>query len=104
MSKQAPPFAFFFLHAATVWPIGVVGLALGSNLVRAGIAVHQVAGIIAAMNLAFTLEFLWGPLVDSSLTRKSWNAFGAAVTFACLLAMFVVPWRQSTIPILVALT
>jgi predicted MFS family arabinose efflux permease len=104
MSKQAPPFAFFFLHAATGWPIGVVGLALGSSLVRAGIAVHQVAGILAAVSLAFTFEFLWGPLVDSSLTRKSWNAFGAAVTFACLLAMFVVPWRQSTIPLLIALT
>ena len=103
MSKQAPPFAFFFLHAATVWPVGVVSLALGSSLVRAGIAVHQVAGIIAAMSLAFTFEFLWGPLVDCSLTRKSWNAFGAAVTFTCLLTMFVVPWRQSTIPVLVAL-
>ena len=94
---------FFFLHAATVWPIGVVGLALGSSLVRTGIAVHQVATIIAAMSLAFTLEFLWGPLVDSSFTRKTWNAFGATVTFACLLAMFAVPWRQSSVPLLALL-
>lgn len=103
LEKQAPPFAFFFLHAAAVWPIGVVSLALGSRLVRSGIAVHQVAVILAAMSLAFTFEFLWGPLVDSSLTRKSWNVLGATVAFACLLAMFIVPWRQSTIPLLVSL-
>ena len=103
LPKQAPPFAFFFLHAAAVWPIGVVSLALGSSLVRSGIAVHQVAVIIAAMSLAFTCEFLWGPLVDSSLTRKSWNGLGTSLALACLLAMFVVPWRQSTIPLLVAL-
>lgn len=64
---------------------------------------HQVATIIAAMSLAFTLEFIWGPLVDSSFTRKTWNVLGATVAFACLLAMFALPWRQSSVPLLALL-
>ena len=103
MPKQTPLFAFFFLHAASVWPIGIISLALGSSLVRTGIAVHHVATIVAATSLAFTLEFLWGPLIDASLTRKIWNVIGVGITFACLLAMFAVPWRGSTVALLVSL-
>ena len=35
--RTCPPFVFFFLHACTAWPVGVVGLALSSSLVRAGV-------------------------------------------------------------------
>lgn len=103
LPRQTPSIVFFFLHAAAVWPIGVVSLALGSSLVRTGIAVHQVATIVAATSLAFTLEFLWGPLIDASLTRKTWNAIGVSITFVCLFAMFAVPWRESTVVVLVSL-
>ena len=103
VTRQARPWMFFFLHTATVWPIGVVSLALGTTLVRAGVAVHQVAAIISAMSLAFTFEFAWGPVVDSSLTRKRWSVLGAFVAFACLLAMFIVPWRTSSVSVLTTL-
>jgi hypothetical protein len=72
VKKCAPPFAFFFLHLCTAWPVGVVGLALASSLVKAGVSVHQAAGIIAAATLAFTFEFLWAPMVDALLTRRVW--------------------------------
>jgi hypothetical protein len=103
VTKQAPPFTFFFLHTATVWPIGVVNLALASNLVRAGVSVRHVATLVAATSLAFTFEFVWAPLVDSSLTRKTWYALGAATMCACLLAMFVVRWEAGAVPALTAL-
>lgn len=104
MTKQAPPFAFLFLHTATVWPIGVVGLALANSLVRAGVSVHQVAAIVAATSLAFTFEFVWAPLVDSSLTRKAWYMIGAAIMCACLMAMFVIPWKESAVEALTVLS
>lgn len=103
MTKRAPPFTFFFLHTATVWPIGVVSLALANNLVRAGVAVHQVAAIVAATSFAFTLEFVWAPLVDSSFTRKIWYAIGATVMCACLIAMFVIPWKEAAVQTLILL-
>src|SRR5260370_32372908 len=103
VTKKAPPFTFFFLHAATVWPIGVVNLALASNLVRAGVSVKHVATMVAATSLAFTFEFVWAPLVDSSLTRKAWYALGAAIMCACLFAMFVIRWEVAAVPALTAL-
>jgi PAT family beta-lactamase induction signal transducer AmpG len=103
VTKQAPPFAFFFLHTATVWPIGVVSLALANNLVRAGVSVRQVAAIVAATTLAFTFEFVWAPLVDSSLTRKVWYAIGAVIMCACLVAIFTIPWKETAVQTLILL-
>jgi PAT family beta-lactamase induction signal transducer AmpG len=103
MPKQAPPFAFFFLHLAAVWPIGVVSLALANSLVRAGVSVRYIATIVAVMSLAFTLEFVWAPMVDSSLSRKVWYAVGAAIMCLCLFAMFLVPWNANAVPVLTVL-
>jgi PAT family beta-lactamase induction signal transducer AmpG len=103
VTKQAPPFSFFFLHLSTVWPIGVVGLALASSLVRAGVSVRHVAVIVAATSLAFTFEFIWAPLVDGSLSRKTWYAAGVAIMCGCLLAMFTVRWNATAVPVLTLL-
>jgi PAT family beta-lactamase induction signal transducer AmpG len=103
VTKQAPPLSFFFLHLTTVWPIGVVGLALASSLVRAGVSVRHVAAIVAATSLAFTFEFVWAPLVDGSLSRKTWYAAGAAIMCVCLLAMFAVRWNATAVPVLTLL-
>jgi MFS family permease len=103
LSPAAPPYAFFFLHVCTAWPVGVVGLALASNLVNAGLAVHDVAGIIAASNLAFTLEFLWAPLVDSSLTRRQWFVIGALLMAGCLVALLLVDPGIASLPMMIGL-
>ncbi len=100
MTKKAPPFAFFFLHVCLAWPTGVVGLALGSSLARVGVPVHSVSAIVAAASLAFTLEFVWAPIVDASLTRRAWFVIGAGAMGACLFAMLVLPWNAGAVPIL----
>lgn len=102
-SKRAPPFAFFFLHVCTAWPVGVVGLALGSSLVGAGVSVHHSAGIIAAATLAFTLEFLWAPMVDACWTRRRWYVGGAAVMCICLAALLIAPRNSASVPLMTAL-
>jgi Major Facilitator Superfamily len=101
--RTCPPFAFFFLHACTAWPTGVVGLALGSSLVKAGVPVHQAAGIIAATSLAFTLEFVWAPMVDACLTRRLWYVGGSTVMCAGLAALLIAPWTAASVPLMTAL-
>ncbi len=85
------PMLFFFLHVCTAWPVGVVGLALGSSLVKAGVPVQQTATIITASTLAFTVEFLWAPIVDSSFTRRTWYLAGATMMCACLAMLLDIP-------------
>ncbi len=102
-SGSCPPLTFFFLHACTAWPVGVIGLALSSSLVTAGVGVQRVGAIIAASTLAFTLEFLWAPMVDSSLTRRRWFLNGTAVMCACIVALLIAPWRATAVPLLTLL-
>ena len=102
-ATSCSPILFFFLHVCTAWPIGVVGLALASSLVKAGVPVQQTATIIAASALAFTLEFAWAPLVDSSFTRRAWYLLGAVVMCACLAALLVAPWNPAWVSALTAL-
>jgi hypothetical protein len=101
--RSCPPFAFFFLHVCTAWPVGVVGLALGSSLVNAGVPIHQAAGIIAAMSLAFTLEFVWAPMVDACLTRRRWYVGGATVMCGCLGTLLITPWNATSVPLMTVL-
>lgn len=102
-ATSCPPVLFFFLHVCTAWPVGVVGLALASSLVKAGVPVQQTATIIAASSLAFTLEFVWAPLVDSSFTRRAWYMGGAAIMCVGLAALLIAPWTLAWVPGLTAL-
>jgi MFS family permease len=83
--------------------VGVIGLALGSRLVKDGVSVQQAAAIIAASTLAFTFEFLWAPMVDSSLTRRRWFIAGAGAMCACLAALLLAPWDRTSVPLMTAL-
>jgi PAT family beta-lactamase induction signal transducer AmpG len=103
MNRSAPPFSFFFLHTCTAWPIGVIALALGSSLVRAGVSVRDASQIIAVTSLAFTFGFVWAPLVDASLTRKLWYLAGSIVMGACLAAVLVAPWNVASVGTLTVL-
>lgn len=103
-APSCAPTLFFFLHVCTAWPVGVVGLALGSSLVKAGVPVQQTATIIAASVLPFTLEFVWAPLVDSSFTRRAWYVAGATIMCACLALLLVAPWNHVWVPALATLT
>jgi hypothetical protein len=94
---------FFFLHVCTAWPVGVVGLALASSLVKAGLPVQQTATIVAASILPFTLEFVWAPVVDSSFTRRTWYVAGATMMCVCLALLLVAPWNPIWVPALTTL-
>jgi len=103
-SRHAPPYAFGLLHVCTGWPVGIVSLVLGNRLTALGVPVHRTATIITAAWLAFSLEFLWAPLVDSTFNRKGWYTAGAALMCASLALLLMAPWASSAVPLLTALT
>ena len=103
LERKCPPGAFFFLHVCTAWPVGVIGIALGSSLVKSGVVVHQTATIIAASTLAFTLEFAWAPIVDASLTRQLWYVTGAASMSIALAWLILAPWNAASVPLMTTL-
>jgi MFS family permease len=102
MTRRAPPWSFFWLHCAA-WPVSVVDLALASTMVSASVPVQQVAGIIAAVSLAYALEIIWAPIVDAAFTRRRWYVAGAGLMCACLAGLLVAPWHASSVPLLTGL-
>ncbi len=102
-ARRAKPYTFAFLHVCTGWPYGIIGLVVGNRLTAAGVPVRQTAAMVAAATLAFSLEFLWAPLVDATLTRRRWYIGGAALMCGCLAVLLSAPWRPDTMSLLTAL-
>jgi PAT family beta-lactamase induction signal transducer AmpG len=81
------PFYIFFLTQPTGISQGFVTVALPYLLVHNGFSVAQAAGIIAIGFSANVWRFVWGPLVDISLTLKKWFWIGLLVYTASLLLL-----------------
>lgn len=103
MARRAPPSAFFWLHWAA-WPVGVIGGAMAAALATAGLPIKQISEIVGAASLAFSLEIIWAPMVDSAFTRRGWCVAGSIVMCCCLAGLLMVPWERSSVPLLIALT
>ena len=77
-ARYAHPIAFLFL----ILPFGAMGgyltVAVAYRLAQAGLAVDEIAALVAVALIPQTWKFLWAPVVDTTLTRKSWYLLGAA--------------------------
>src|SRR5215472_12810373 len=102
MNRRAPPWAFFWLHWAT-WPVGAVDVAMANSLVRAGVPVEQVSRLVAAVGLAFSLEVIWGPVVDSAFTKRRWCIAGTVLMCVGQATLLVLPWNTASMPLLTLL-
>jgi MFS transporter, PAT family, beta-lactamase induction signal transducer AmpG len=90
--QRAPPYTFSLLHLCTSWPVGIVTLVIGNRLTALGVPVNKTAAMIAAAYFAFSLEFVWAPLVDSTLTRRHWFAGGVLLMCLSLATLVMAPW------------
>src|SRR5258708_10563540 len=81
-----------WLFSLLILPLGVsVGFKftpLPFLLAQAGVSVYQVASIASLVHLPATLMFLWAPLVDVKLRRRTWLMIGAIATALFLCAAF----------------
>src|ERR1700746_1521578 len=103
MSRRAPPAAFFWLHWAA-WPVGVIGGAMAAALAAAGLPIKQISEIVGVASLAFSLEIIWAPMVDSAFTRRGWCIAGSIAMCCCLASLLMAPWQPSSVPLLIVLT
>ncbi len=66
--------------------IGINSTALPFLLAKAGLRVDAIAGISSILNLPGVLVFVWAPLVDTRLRRRTWLALATVATsvFVCV--------------------
>ena len=85
--KFINPFVIFFLVFPGGISLGFVSVALPYLLTRQGFSVAETAGIIAIGFSANLWRFIWGPIVDISLSLKKWYWIGLVACIATLLLL-----------------
>jgi len=95
----APPFfALVFLPCGI--KAGFVGVTLGYLLAHGGVSVAAIAGIGALVLLPSTWQFLFGPLIDMSLTPKRWYLVAVGALSLLLAAFALTPLDVASVPLL----
>jgi MFS family permease len=79
---------------------GYVTVALAYLFSQAGIPISQVAALVAMSLAPHTWKFAWAPLVDTTLSRKTWYLIASVVSAAGILATAVFPIKASSLPML----
>jgi MFS family permease len=77
---------------------------MANALATAGLPVKQISEVVGAASLAFSLEIIWAPMVDSAFKRRGWFVAGSIVMSCCLASLLMVPWQSSSVPLLIVLT
>jgi MFS family permease len=84
-----------FIYLVLILPFGVssgyVTVTLAYQLAQGGLDAAQIAAVVAADLFPQTWKFLWAPVTDTTLTRKTWYLIGATLTAAGILACGMVP-------------
>ncbi len=98
------PFVWLVLYFPLGLANGFPAVALGYLGSRAGLDVSAIAGIVGMTFVGGGWKFLWAPIGDYTLSRKTWYLISIASISIGLLAMVVIPLNRSTAPVLSALT
>ena len=85
-------------------PFGVMGgylsVAIAYLYTKAGISVGQVAALVALSLAPHTWKFLWAPIADTTLSRKTWYLITSVLSAVGILATGILPARASSLPML----
>lgn len=79
---------------------GFTGVVLAYLATQRGLTVEEGASLIAAGMLPHTGKFLWAPLVDMTLSRRTWYAISSALCAVGILAMAAIPLGPDTLHLL----
>ena len=98
-SGRAQPWAWAILYLPFGVSNGYVTVTLAWLLSHAGASVAAIAALGAAALAPNTWKVLWAPLVDTTLTARTWFWLGAVATGASLLAIAFLPLTVSLLPL-----
>jgi PAT family beta-lactamase induction signal transducer AmpG len=101
-TRHAHPIAFLFLILPFGAMSGYLTVAVAYRLSQAGLGVDQIAGLVAVAFIPQTWKFLWAPVVDTTLGRKTWYLLGAGFSAVGIFLTGVLPASAQSLPALYA--
>jgi MFS transporter, PAT family, beta-lactamase induction signal transducer AmpG len=91
------PWLYTFLIAPdAVIALGLIGGGLGYLLRDEGVSPARAASLVAVLTLPHALYFLWGPVTDFWMRRRTWLLLAAFASALTLLAAFDQPRLSSS--------
>ena len=81
---------------------GYLSVAIGYQLTQAGVSVEDVAALVAASYIPQTWKFLWAPVADMTLSRKTWYLLAGLVSALGIFVTGAVPADAASLPLLYA--
>ncbi len=96
--KPPHPAVYLVLYLPYGAAGGYVTISLAWLLSHAGASVAAVAGLAGMVLLPNTWKVLWAPLIDTTLTSKTWYAIGIVLTGASLAAIGLMPLETGLLP------
>ncbi|HEU5458789.1 MAG TPA: MFS transporter [Terracidiphilus sp.] len=93
--RERPWLIAFLIAPTAVIDVGLVGGALAFLLRREGVNPAQGAALIAFLTIPHTIYFLWCPVTDFWVRRRTWILLAAVAAAATMLAAFHQPRLSS---------
>ena len=81
---------------------GYLSVAIGYQLTQAGVSVEEVAALVAFSYIPQTWKFLWAPVADTTLSRKTWYVLAGLVSAVGIFVTGAVPADERSLPLLYA--
>ncbi len=82
---------------------GYLTVTVAYLLSHAGVSTEKIATLIAISFIPHTWKFLWAPIADTTLSRKTWYMLACAASAAGIFATGALPVVESSIPKLTAI-
>ncbi len=101
-ARYAHPIAFLFLILPFGATSGYLTVAVAYRLSQAGLGVDQIAGLVAVAFIPQTWKFLWAPVVDTTLKRKTWYLLSGVLTAIGIFFTGALPASAQSMPALYA--
>jgi MFS family permease len=100
--RRAHPAVYLLL----ILPFGVIGgylqVSIAYLLAHAGVSVERIAALVAVSYLPHTWKFLWAPVADITLSRRTWYLFACALTAVGLWVTGSLPATAAGLKLLTA--
>jgi MFS family permease len=94
------------IYMVLILPFGVIGgflqVSIAYLLAQAGVPVERIAALVAISYLPHTWKFLWAPIADITLSRKSWYLIACLLTAVGLWATAALPATANGLRVLTA--